>query len=431
MGLGRRSEGIRLTRRQACGLGMGALLLLAHRAEAAPWRQREFVISFWSPPPPTETTDARYAEIAEAGFNVVMGGNGVANKQASLAMLDRAKAHGLKAIVLDDRVYGGKPDGVSPVLADYGKHPALYGFLIQDEPGKAAFPALASTVAEFGKRAPQLLPYINLFPNYATPAQTGFASYDEYVSTFADQVRPPLLSFDHYAFLRSGERPDLFANMETIRREAARIRVPFWAILQAEGIEGTYRSPSDVELEWQVWLALAHGASGILYFTYWTPPPSGGENHFDGIVSPDGKLRAHYQWVKRVNAELGAVGRKLFGLPQRGVYYSEPVPTGCSPVVKNTVIQSLQGDSVVVGLFELASNRTYIVLVNRSLKSSVEVKLNLHDDFTSLIDATTDDEKPQNLLRRDLNFPARITTALPAGGGKLFLAERPRYKFRG
>ena len=38
-----------------------------------------FPIGLWWPPPPSETTNQRYSEIAAAGFNFVIGGNGVNN----------------------------------------------------------------------------------------------------------------------------------------------------------------------------------------------------------------------------------------------------------------------------------------------------------------------------------------------------------------
>ncbi len=39
----------------------------------------KFPIGLWWPPPPSQTTTQRYTEIAAAGFNFVIGGNGVTN----------------------------------------------------------------------------------------------------------------------------------------------------------------------------------------------------------------------------------------------------------------------------------------------------------------------------------------------------------------
>jgi len=420
----------RITRRRVIGFGVAAVFGLGGKLSAATWRQREFVVSFWSPPPPSETTDSRYAEIAEAGFNVVMGGNGVQDKEASLQMLEMSRRHGLKALVLDSRLYGGKADRVSEVLADYAKHPALYGFLLQDEPGVPAFSALGRTVDEMRRRAPELLCYINLFPNYASAEQLGCSSYAEYLSRFTAEVRPGVLSFDHYPLLRSGIREEYYENLELVRQEAVKSGVPFWVIVQAEGIRNVYRSPSEQELHWQVWNALAYGASGILYFTYWTPPESGGEEHFDGILSQDGKRRAKYEWVKELNAVLKRRAKVLFGLRSLGVYHTQPVPRGCHPVAKGPVLEGLEGGPALVGLFRVSNERTALLVVNRSPNRTCNFVLNLHDDVQVLKEILPGGEESKNLLRRDLRFPALYEGSLDAGGARLFLAERPSYRVR-
>jgi hypothetical protein len=52
----------------------------------------EFPIGVWWPPPPSETNQFRYQQIADANFNFVIGGNGVTNENAIRAALDTAKA---------------------------------------------------------------------------------------------------------------------------------------------------------------------------------------------------------------------------------------------------------------------------------------------------------------------------------------------------
>ncbi len=62
----------------------------------------EFPIGLWWPPPPAQTNDARYAQIAAANFNFVIGGNGVNNtaNNNSLA-LDASEANGLRFDLTD------------------------------------------------------------------------------------------------------------------------------------------------------------------------------------------------------------------------------------------------------------------------------------------------------------------------------------------
>ena len=52
----------------------------------------EFPIGVWWPPPPGETNQARYQEIADASFNFLIGGNGVTSHAAIREALDSAQA---------------------------------------------------------------------------------------------------------------------------------------------------------------------------------------------------------------------------------------------------------------------------------------------------------------------------------------------------
>ena len=72
-----------------------------------------------------------------------------------------------------------------------------WGFQIADEPRVGDFPQVARLVAE-AKAAGQMA-FVNLLPNYASsPGQTGAPTYDAYVKQFVDDVRPNMLSVDHY-----------------------------------------------------------------------------------------------------------------------------------------------------------------------------------------------------------------------------------------
>ena len=61
---------------------------------------------FW-PPPPDQTTVERYQEIAAAGFNFVIGGNGVTNDRTNPGALDAAAACNLRFLLTDSRLRNG------------------------------------------------------------------------------------------------------------------------------------------------------------------------------------------------------------------------------------------------------------------------------------------------------------------------------------
>src|SRR5512143_3273977 len=81
--------------------------------------------------------------VSEAGFSVNMSFLG--GRQADLNALDLARAAGLKIMVQDDRISklvddpNLSLDTLAGIVADYGRHPALFGYFITDEPNASKF----------------------------------------------------------------------------------------------------------------------------------------------------------------------------------------------------------------------------------------------------------------------------------------------------
>src|SRR3712207_7343002 len=59
---------------------------------------------------------------------------------------------------------------------------------------------------------------------YATPGQLGSLTYADHLRDYLRRVRPFVLSYDHYHFLQSGDRPGFFANLAEARdRKSTRL----------------------------------------------------------------------------------------------------------------------------------------------------------------------------------------------------------------
>ena len=88
--------------------------------------ERPFVLTFWCGPPLSEFDDARAAEIAAAGFNVVGPPcEGPVNRAANLRALDVAQRHGLRMWIRDRRF-----DTRAPPNAPTGKRGSPQPLLI-------------------------------------------------------------------------------------------------------------------------------------------------------------------------------------------------------------------------------------------------------------------------------------------------------------
>lgn len=271
--------------------------------------QDRFAIGLWVPPQTSENLQERYHEIARAGFNLV-----IANSvRDSAAQLELCRVAGLKALV---EVSG--PADELPV----GE--ACWGYHVRDEPGADAFAGLGRQVAEMGRHRPGRLAYINLFPNYASPAQLGTPTYEEHVARFVAEVKPEVLSMDHYPVMRPDRdsREQYLANLETFRRHAGAAGIPFWNFFHIMPFNDR-TDPTEAQVRWQINASLAHGAKGILYFCYWTPGKgAGGAGEFPkggAIITAEGRPTRHYDEARRINAELRNFGPAQMQLEGLGV----------------------------------------------------------------------------------------------------------------
>ena len=349
-------------------LPVPALLLLLTAASAD---AEEFLISYWQGPPPGEE---RFAEVAEANFNVAMSGGG---REA----LHLAEKHGLKVLLQDRRITArnfqqeGFEKYLDAVIADHADHPALWGYFVTDEPNASQFENLAAINRYLLKKDPKHIPFINLFPTYASQEQLGNPTYEEHVSSFIETVRPGLLSYDHYALVGDGLRPDYFENMEIIRRQGLKHGVPFNFILLSVPHFG-YRDPTEEDLRWQVNTALAYGARGIMYFTYSSLPDT---EHYkgwgDAIIGRDGSRTAKYEHVKRINGELKRLAPTLVRLTSTAVYHTQPLPRGTRPMPDDDLLVEVRGGEFVVGLFRSEEGERYAMFVNRSPRAAADATI--------------------------------------------------------
>src|SRR5688500_1030121 len=124
-----------------------------------------FPVMAWNSPPADAAVLKKMREcgLTLAGF-------------AAPSSLDLVQAAGMKAIVSDPRVSSydwakveeqDVREKVKSLVAEVGKHPAVYGYSLRDEPSASMFPGLAKVAAALREVAPDKWAYINLFPNYA------------------------------------------------------------------------------------------------------------------------------------------------------------------------------------------------------------------------------------------------------------------------
>lgn len=375
-------------------------------AEPVRFVQDRFGIGFWVGPPAGEDMDARYREIAEVNFTFVIAGGP--------RLLEVCHKHGLMAIV-----------DVPHVAADQlPTGPACWGYHLADEPGAAAFPDLRKRVDEIRAAQPGKLAYINLFPDYANAQQLGTPTYDEHVQRFMKEVRPDVLSMDHYPMFRpdADGREGYCRNLEVMRRESLAANVPFWNFFNVMPF-GPHTDPTESQIRWQIYTSLAYGAKGVMYFCYWTP--RGGEFPKGGaIITADGRRTRHYEQAKRINAALKNLGPTLMKLTNESVHrvgHKE----GSMAALAGGPIRSLDAGDYLVGSFRHADGRRAVLLNNYHFAFTAWPTVQFDGDPAKIVEISPATGKEIPLLDDSPDMPG-LQISLDAGEGRLFLLPTDR-----
>jgi hypothetical protein len=342
------------------------------------WTQKQFIITFWCPPP---ATDEALARVAAEGFNLTWTppeGLDLAAKHNLRAMLQSSL---LQPEVLDNAAKRAELDAL---IQRVKNHPALEAYFLTDEPGAGAFAGLGRLVAYLRERDPQHVAYINLFPTYANEQQLGVSAdaaerarvgyptdfagvdtsdktvlrYREHLKRFVEIVKPDLISYDHYHFLKASDGKQYFLNLGLIRRAALEARKPFLNIIQADTIEKSWRLPNADEMRWLVFTTMAYGGRGISYFTYWGPKA------YNGLYQ-DGQPAPLLQPVVALNREIAKFGPALMELESLGAYQTAPLPYGAEALPNPGAVQIAGKGAFVVGVFGKNGSTSSFMIVNR------------------------------------------------------------------
>ena len=401
-----------------CALKLLFLIFLAGTIGLEPIRaadrfiQDRFAIGFWVDPPESPDLDERYAEIARANFTFINGIFGASTSNAIARQLELCQKHGLKAIVS----MAGLPPAQLP------NHSACWGYHLADEPGAAAFPDLRKTMDAIRQARPGKLAFINLFPNYAPAWALGTSNYNEHVRRFVAEVKPDVLSMDHYPqFSPTADgREEYCQNLEVMRRHSLEAGIPFWNFFNTMPY-GPHTDPTEAQLRWQIFASLAYGARGVMYFCYWTPPgdefPKGG-----AIITRDGRKTRHYAEAQRINAGLKNLGPTLMQLTNTGVIRIKP-RADSSTALKDTAMRAISNGDYLIGNFRHADGRRAVLLNNYHFAYSAWPTVTFDADSATVLEINPRTGKETPVVDDSPDMPG-LQLSLDAGEGRLFLLPR-------
>jgi hypothetical protein len=333
---------------------------------------KEFPILAWYSVTPIENcTHERFQEMADAGFNISF------TNYSKVAEMDKAlensKGTGVRILVACAELSSKTAETVKHFKGNKN----IAGYFFQDEPNTSRFPALAEWVKKVREVDDTHMLYLNLLPNYAPPSMLQATDWNEYAQRFVDNVGLGMVSYDFYPVIKENGvvhlREFYYKNFEDAYTVAKKAGQPMWAFALATA-HAVYPVATREMLRLEIFSALAYGAQGIQYFTYWSP----GHADFDYYNAPitDGVRTEVWDELSDLNHEVQHLAWVFLGCKVTDVAHTgDKIPAGTHalttlPAAFSSVKAS--GEGVIVSQLQNGNNH-FLMIVNRSIDQRQQV----------------------------------------------------------
>ena len=373
-----------------------------------------FKFTMWTYPPLIQFTPDEVDVWADCGMTVPMAPKMFYDKDDPadlIPFLDRAEQRGVKLLafyddlgfdkipVLGEEEYERRLREICDVI---GSHPALYGFVIGDEPGTAEeYRAGADCLRIHKKVAPHLEPILNYSGSMATISKEplhGMTPAEWAVMTKRESGVHDFV-YDEYSqqVNNGGGKDNFFHTMKVMVDAAEKAGCDCWTnLLSSEHL--VFHAPNEKEVRWQVHMAAVCGCRGVVWFRFYDRDIA-----IDAINSPIdefGNKTEQFYAIQRTQrrflnnyAQLADMRRKstfTAGL-DRGEY---PVfKEGDHDLIKKVDVL----DETVFSFFEDEKGDEFLCIVNGDLDHYSVVRLHFDHERGRLFNVTLNGSKEMEL----------------------------------
>ena len=253
--------------------------------------------------------------------------------------------------------------------------PTVCGYYLQDEPRSAALDNLAKACQIVREIAPDKDPYVNLFSSSTQLYNYAPLSYEAYVEKVMEGNPAPNTGYDQYVFYEDNHvRETLFGCCEVFRKLSLKHNKSWWYC----GLSIAHRNyavPTYEQFSLATWAAIAYGAKGLAWFTYFDSNRTGWHS---APLNAYGDRTPTWYHLKQVNRAVQSQASVLLKLRNDRTYHfgstvpesSERVP---GPDEDSLIVGVLNSNHWLVGEFthEETGDR-YLIVVNKDMTHSNE-----------------------------------------------------------
>ena len=297
----------------------------------------QIVISVWNYSGKVSKSEEGAASLKDFGTDLVL-------HPSRTSAFDQLTKYGIPALGINlnapysslsqqlTRILKGIRDGEYDNIADgYSGEPSVIGDYLYDEiaPKKDVFLTFRRIMQTYNEQMPGQLGLMILNPAWSEGAAGDFASYKDYVEMYCRMIPSDLITFDVYPFFRNtgnivADFLDAVLYTYDINAEAARkYDKDMWVILQA-GSEYpatvTDKQMTNETIRYQVFTALAYGATGLSYANYTPSWWEDGTSLWQDGTNDAGAKTPLWDIGKKVNEEVHALSDTFMKYESMGVY---------------------------------------------------------------------------------------------------------------
>jgi len=304
----------------------------------------------------------------------------------ALVGLDLAEKVGLKLALYTESLIGYDDLMESFVMA-VKDHPALWGYILKDEPSEEYFGLVEKArqaIRKYDKVHPM---YVNL-NGYGCSPQTYHAdSFDEYLDMYLTETTPEFISFDVYpCYSDMVLDGSLYPSLEIVSKKSQAAGLDFWAFAATcrfSNAIGELSCPSVATLRFQDYTNLAYGAQGLEYFTWDAVSDPRVSVFCDWPVDPEGNINTEnptFESMQTVNREVQNRAFVFDGCVLKWAAHHNDVPVRCNAVDASQLpdeIMSYSSESdLLMTLIENDGGKSeYLNIVSRTHLRSSEIHL--------------------------------------------------------
>lgn len=351
---------------------------------------KKFPICFWNYATFDQMGENPVKDWVDAGFTMALSPvfrAGIDKPERMLKLLDECLENNISVIVDDKRCkWDGAIDdeinyrkNFTEMLNEFGKHDAVYGFYVGDEPRADKMDIALKAVKIQKEICPDKEPFINYNPYYdGNEASLGGVDFEDWAHDFTTKSGIKQFSYDAYDQLNPDDATHTginfyYKNLFKYTTVAKRENLPLWVTNLAVG-HFRYRCPTEDDFRWQLNTTVASGANGAWwYFLYLRLPRL---NYRLAPIDEYGNRTESYERLARIQN----IFQHQFGTLFTNLIHDETYHTGLSfggysllPYNTHKYLKEVVAKNEVPGLvsfFHTKENEIYMAFVNNSQTES-------------------------------------------------------------